>query len=120
MVKKTHDLGSAHSGFEDWYWQRLSAVVLALLLPGVFVLLWGVYTGSLDQFGLLDYLDSFVSRLLHTLLIVALIVHGYMGLKVMIEDYVHTGLRVILMGFILVLMSLFGIWWLALIWAWGG
>jgi len=54
------------------------------------------------------------------LLIVALIVHAYMGLKVMIEDYVHAGLRVLLIALMLVMMSLFGIWWLALIWAWGG
>jgi len=120
MVKTPKDLGSAHSGFKDWYWQRLSAVVLAVLLPGAFILLWSVYTGVLDQFGLLDWLDSFVSRLLHTLLIVALIVHAYMGLKVMIEDYVHAGLRVLLIGLMLVMMSLFGMWWLALIWAWGG
>jgi len=120
MVKKTKDFGTAHSGFDEWYWQRLSAVVLAVLLPAAFVLLWAVYGGFLDQLALLDWLDSFVSRLLHTLLIVALIVHAYMGLKVIIEDYIHAGLRVVLIGLMLVMMSLFGMWWLALIWAWGG
>jgi len=120
MVNQIKDLGSAHSGFKDWYWQRLSAVVLAVLLPAGFALLWGVYSGVLNQFALLDYLDSFVSRLLHTLFIVALMIHAYMGLKVMIEDYVHTGLRVFLIAAMLVVMSLFGMWWLALIWAWGG
>ncbi len=120
MVRQTRDLGSAHSGFKDWYWQRLSAVVLAVLLPAAFVLLWGVYTGALDQLALLDYLDSFVSRLLHTLLIIALMIHAYMGLKVIIEDYIHTGLRVFFIAVMLVMMSLFGMWWLALIWAWGG
>jgi len=120
MVSQSRDLGSAHSGFKDWYWQRLSAVVLAVLLPGAFILLWGVYTGALDQFGLLDYLDSFISRILHTLLIIALIIHAYMGLKVMIEDYVHAGMRVFLIASMLVMMSLFGMWRLALIWAWGG
>jgi len=120
MVNKNHDLGTAHSGFDEWYWQRLSAVVLAVLLPATFVLLWGVYLGDLNQFELLDWIDSFVSRLLHTLLIVALIVHAYMGLKIIIEDYVHAGLRIVLIAGMLVMMSLFGIWWLALIWAWGG
>jgi len=120
MVNKVRDLGTAHSGLSDWYWQRLSAVVLAVLLPAAFGLLWVVYSGALDQFALLDYLDSFVSRLLHSLLIVALVIHAYMGLKIMIEDYVHAGLRVFLIAVMLVMMSLFGMWWLALIWAWGG
>ncbi|MDQ6954624.1 MAG: succinate dehydrogenase, hydrophobic membrane anchor protein [Mariprofundaceae bacterium] len=120
MVNQHRDLGSAHSGFSDWYWQRFSAVVLATLLPAAFVLLWAVYSGVLDQQSLLDYLDSFVSRLLHSLLIVALMVHAYMGLKVMIEDYVHAAMRIFLIALMLVMMGLFGMWWLALIWAWGG
>lgn len=113
--------GAAHGGFPDWYWQRLSAVVLALLLPLPFFLLAAVYSGSFDQQGLLDILDHFLSHLLHTILIVALMIHAYMGLKVMIEDYVHViGWRVFLIGLMLVLMAGFGIWWLAIIWAWGG
>lgn len=116
----SRDPGTAHNGLDDWYWQRLSAVVLLIMLPLPFVLLAGVYGGFLDQFDLLDLLDHFVSRLLHTLLILALIVHVYIGLKVILEDYVHTILRVPLIGLMLVLMSGFGIWWLALIWAMGG
>jgi len=114
------NIGTAHNGLDDWYWQRLSAVVLLIMLPLPFVLLAGVYAGVLDQFDLLDLLDHFISRLLHTLLIFALIVHVYIGLKVILEDYVHTILRVPLIGLMLVLMSGFGIWWLALIWALGG
>jgi succinate dehydrogenase / fumarate reductase membrane anchor subunit len=114
-------MGTAHNGYEDWYIQRLSAVVLALLLPLPFALLIGVYTGAFDQLGLLDLLDHFISRLLHTLLILALIVHAYVGLKVIFEDYVHTtAWSVPLIGAMLVVMTGFGIWWLALIWAWGG
>ena len=41
--------GAAHSGTEDWYYQRLSAVVLAVLLPLPFFLLVAVYMGSMDQ-----------------------------------------------------------------------
>jgi len=116
----SRDSGTAHNGLNDWYWQRLSAVVLLVMLPLPFALLIGAYSGMLDQFDLLDLLDHFVSRLFHTLLILALIVHAYIGLKVIMEDYVHsTLLRVPLIGAMLVTMSGFGIWWLALIWAWG-
>ena len=115
------DPGAAHSGLSDWYWQRLSAIVLAVLLPLPFFLLVAVYSGSVDQQGLLDLLDHFLSHLLHTILIAALMIHAYMGLKVIIEDYVHVpGCRISLIGAMLVLMSAFGIWWMAMIWAWGG
>ncbi|MDX8407001.1 MAG: succinate dehydrogenase, hydrophobic membrane anchor protein [Mariprofundaceae bacterium] len=120
-MKLTKEPGSARSGIDDWYWQRLSAVVLALLLPLPFILIISVYSGGVDQLGLLDLLDHFVSRLLHTLLIMGLIVHAYMGLKVIFEDYVQQiGWRVTLIAGMLIVMSGFGIWWLAIIWAWGG
>jgi len=119
MVKKL--LGTAHNGLSDWYWQRLSAVVLLLLVPLPFILIAGVYSGALDQFGLLDWLDNIVSRVLHTLLIFALVVHAYMGVKIILEDYAHHFLaRVALVGGMLVTLAGFAIWWLALIWAWGG
>jgi len=120
-MRLAKDPGSAHSGFSDWYWQRLSAVVLALLLPLPFFLLVAVYSGSVDQQGLLDIIDHFGSRLLHTILIFALLLHAYIGLKVIFEDYLHTaGWRALLIGTMLVVISGFGIWWLAIIWAWGG
>jgi len=113
--------GAAHSGLSEWYWQRFSAVVLALLLPIPFFLLAAVYRGVLDQQGMFDILDHFLSHVLHTMLIAALMIHAYMGLKVMIEDYLHhPAARILLIGVMLVVMSAFGIWWLAMIWAWGG
>ncbi|ATX79380.1 succinate dehydrogenase subunit D [Mariprofundus aestuarium] len=118
-MRSVKEPGAAHDGFSDWYWQRLSAVVLLLLLPLPFFLLVSVYSGSLDQQGLLDIIDHIYSRVLHTILILALIVHAYVGLKVILEDYVHRIFwRVPLIGTMLVMMAGFGIWWLALIWAW--
>ena len=64
---------------------QAGALVLLVLLPLPFALLVGVYTGRLDQLGLLDLLDSFASRLLHTALITAVIAPAYLGLKVIIE-----------------------------------
>ncbi len=114
------DPGSTHNGLGDWYWQRLSAVVLLVLLPLPFFLLAAAYAGFVDQLGLLDILDHFVSRVIHTLLIAAMIAHAYLGLKIILEDYVHdTKYRIPLIGLMLVMVGVFGIWWLALIWAWG-
>ena len=115
------DTGTAHNGLGDWYWQRLTALVLLLILPLPFLLLCGVYSGALNQFALLDLLDHFLSRLFHTLMILAIVGHAYLGLKVIVEDYVHLPmLRVAMIGAMLVTMSAAGIWWLALVWAWGG
>jgi len=118
-MRTVKEPGSAHSGLSDWYWQRLSAVVLALLLPLPFFLMLMVFSGGVDQQGLLDILDHTASRVLHTLLIMALMIHAYMGLKVILEDYVHMlGWRIPLIASMLVMMGGFGIWWLAIIWAW--
>ena len=113
--------GAAHSGVNDWYWQRLSAVVLVLLMPMPFFVLAAVYTGYFDQAGLTDMIGSIITRLLHTLLILALTIHGYMGMKVIFEDYIHQiGWRVTLIGGMLLSMAAVGIWWLSIIWSWGG
>ena len=113
--------GAAHSGVDDWYWQRLSAVVLVLLMPMPFFILAAVYTGFFDQAALVEMIGSIITRLFHTLLILALTIHGYMGMKVIFEDYVHQiGWRVTMIGGTLLAMSAVGIWWLSIIWSWGG
>jgi len=112
--------GSAHNGLNEWYLQRLSAVMIALLMPVVFVLLLAVYNGSLDQTQLLNLLNSHLGRTLHTLFLLALLSHVYLGIKVLVEDYIHVAaLRIVLMGLVLSSIAALGIWWLAVIWAWG-
>ncbi|MDQ6988076.1 MAG: succinate dehydrogenase, hydrophobic membrane anchor protein [Mariprofundaceae bacterium] len=112
--------GSAHNGLNEWYLQRLSAVVVALLMPLIFALMLGVYNGSLDQMQLLNLLNSHLGRTLHTLFLLALLSHAYLGIKVLVEDYIHiAALRIVLMGLVLSSIVALGIWWLAVIWAWG-
>ncbi|MDX8391769.1 MAG: succinate dehydrogenase, hydrophobic membrane anchor protein [Mariprofundaceae bacterium] len=113
--------GSAHNGLNEWYFQRLSAVGIGLLMPVVFVFLVAVYDGSLNQMQLLALLDSHIGRILHTLFLSALLLHAYLGIKVMLEDYVHqVALRIVLMGVVLLGTGISAVWWLSLIWARGG
>ena len=113
--------GTAHNGLNEWYLQRVSAVVLAMLLPLLFALLMDVYSGGLTQMELLSLLDHFAVRLLHTLLMLALLTHAYLGIRVIVEDYVHrAGVRIPLMTLWLVTALSAGIWWLSIIWAWAG
>jgi len=113
------DTGSAHNGLETWFWQRLSAVVLALVLPLAYVLLLCLLYGDANQMSLLDILDHPLIRSLHSLLMLALLTHAYIGIKIIAEDYVPLKFRLPLLGGGLVAVASLGFRWLALIWAWG-
>lgn len=117
---KTHRSGmrgAAHNGLHDWYWQRLSAVILLLLLPLAGVLLAAVYSGGLSQQDLFSLLDQPFVRLLHTLLLLAVLVHAFTGVKTIIEDYVHlAGWRITLVAMLMLILLLLGLWVISMIW----
>jgi succinate dehydrogenase / fumarate reductase membrane anchor subunit len=84
-------LGSAKSGVEHWWAERVSAVALVPLT------LWFVasiiaHTRS-DYAGVITWLREFPTTILMILLLVALFYHTALGLQVVIEDYVHSGLK---------------------------
>ena len=117
MVNK--DLGVSHHGMSDWYWQRFSAIVLMFLLPWVFILLLTMYFGWWTQVDILSFLNQAWVKLLHSILLWALLLHAFLGLKVVLEDYVHqAGMRVTFVGFLQLILLVFGVWWLAVIWGW--
>ncbi len=109
--------GAAHNGLSEWYWQRLTAALLLLLLPGAFWVLWAVANGSLDAAGFAHLSASLIVRVLHSLLAVAALAHGWLGLRVIIEDYLHCPwARVPVVGGLGVAAVALGLAWLAVIW----
>jgi len=112
-------MGAAHNGLETWYWQRLSAIVVALLLPPAYILLLWLLRGDISQMSLLALIDQPFTRLLHSLLMLAVLLHAYIGVKVIVEDYVPLKIRLPLLALFLLLVVGLGLWWMALIWAWG-
>jgi succinate dehydrogenase / fumarate reductase membrane anchor subunit len=85
-------LGSAKKGVEPWWAERVSAVALVPLT------LWFAasiiaHTGS-DYATFIAWLRTPVATVLVILLLIALFHHTALGLQVVIEDYVHSEVKI--------------------------
>ena len=86
-VKRARGLGSAHSGTGHFWWQRVTAVALALLVPwllGTLVSLVGADLATVQATIARPY-----NAVLLALFAVAVFWHAKLGLQVIIEDYIH-------------------------------
>lgn len=86
-LKTARRLGSAKSGTGHFWWQRVTAVVLALLVPwlvGTLVSLVGADLGRVYEVFSRPY-----NAILMAVFVTALFWHARLGLQVVIEDYVH-------------------------------
>jgi len=86
-VGRARGLGSAKSGTGHFWWQRVTAVFLALLTPWVIGML--VALAGADQGQVLAALAKPVNAIALALFSLSLFAHSRMGLQVVIEDYVH-------------------------------
>lgn len=85
-------LGSAKEGVSDWWRERLSAVALVPLtvwLVGSII----AHSGS-DYAAFVGWLKTPLTTLMMVLLLVALFYHTAFGLQVVIEDYVHSVMKI--------------------------
>ncbi|HVY58093.1 MAG TPA: succinate dehydrogenase, hydrophobic membrane anchor protein, partial [Xanthobacteraceae bacterium] len=86
-------LGSAKSGVEHWWAERVSAVAL---VPLTLWLLASLIAHSADDYAaLLDWLRAPITTILMILLLIGLFHHAALGLQVVIEDYVHSGAKLV-------------------------
>jgi succinate dehydrogenase / fumarate reductase membrane anchor subunit len=91
-LAEARGLGSAKDGVQAWWFERVTAVALVPLT------LW--LTASLIAFGggnyvaVIAWLSNPLVALLFVLLLLALFVHLALGLKVVIEDYVHSRAKI--------------------------
>lgn len=85
-------LGSARDGVEDWWRERVSAVAL-VPLTGWFAA--SIVTHAGDGYSaVIAWLRSPITTTLMTLLLIALFHHIALGLQVVIEDYVHSRIKI--------------------------
>lgn len=80
-------LGSARSGAHHWWVQRVTAVALVPLLVW-FVASLVAHAGN-DHQAIAHWLGRPVVAVVMALLLVALFWHMMLGLRVIVEDYVH-------------------------------
>ncbi len=93
-LRRVLGLGSAKDGTGHWWAQRVSAVALVpLALWFLFALL---ALPALDYPVMHTWLARPTNAMLTVLLLAALGQHAYLGLTVVVEDYVHSsGLRIL-------------------------
>ena len=87
-LRRARGLGSSRDGFEQWWMQRVTAVVL-LPLTLWFVTSLIALTGS-DYNTLIAWLKAPFVTIFMVLLLIALCHHMGLGLRVVVEDYVHS------------------------------
>ena len=80
-------LGTARDGTSHWWGQRVSAVALALL--GLWFA-WALATApGLGHAQVVAAIERPLNAILLLLLSVSMAYHSYLGVQVVIEDYVH-------------------------------
>lgn len=84
-------LGSARKGVEDWLLERVSAAALVPLTLW-FTVSTVMHAGG-DYATVMIWLKMPITTILMTLLLIALFHHTALGLQVVIDDYVHSRIK---------------------------
>jgi len=89
-------LGSAKSGVEHWWAQRLTAVALAPL--GLWFA-WALASfESLSYAAVTAWMRAPLTGVLLLLTVATVVYHSYLGIQVVVEDYVHAnGAKVVIL-----------------------
>lgn len=87
-LSRARGLGSAKHGVTHWIAERVSAAALVPLT------LWAVYSvlrlSALDYYGALGWVSNPVNATLAVLTLAISFWHMHAGVRVIVEDYVHT------------------------------
>ena len=105
-------LGSAKDGASHWWGQRVSAV--ALLLLGLWFAFALATMSGFSHAEVIAFVAKPINGVLLLLLTAALAYHSYLGIQVVIEDYIHAPgskvLSLLLSRFLHALLGVAGIY----------
>jgi succinate dehydrogenase / fumarate reductase membrane anchor subunit len=93
-LARAKGLGSAKDGTTHWWHQRLTAIALALLTPWFVVFAVGLI--GADQAAVQGAIARPLTATLLAAFVLSLFWHARLGLQVVVEDYVHGALEVVL------------------------
>ena len=95
---RVRGLGSAKEGVRHWWAQRVTAIALVPLSIWFVVAVISLMGADYTEYQ--AWIGQFGNALLMILTTLVLFYHGYLGMQVVIEDYVHgEGARVITLLF---------------------
>jgi succinate dehydrogenase / fumarate reductase, membrane anchor subunit len=95
---RVRGLGSAKEGVRHWWAQRVTAIALVPL--SIWFVVAVISLMGVDYTEYQAWIGQFGNALLMILTTLVLFYHGYLGMQVIIEDYVHgEGARVITLLF---------------------
>jgi succinate dehydrogenase / fumarate reductase membrane anchor subunit len=92
---RVHGLGTAHSGTEHFWMQRLTGIANLPLIIAFLVVIVSL-VGSSQASVIATLSNPFVAMILLAALM-SVLIHMRIGMQVIIEDYVHTELRKIIL-----------------------
>lgn len=106
-LSQARGLGSAKDGAGHWWRQRLTSAFLVPLVP------WGAFSVAmlpdLGHAALVAWLQNPLVAVLAMTLALVVLWHMELGLRVIIEDYVHAGwlkvAAIVLMDFVVLLLA---------------
>ena len=103
--------GAAHTGVRHWWLQRLTSIALVPLTVWFVVSL--LTLPSLGYGTLIVWMSQSWTALLLILLVLTAAWHSQLGLRVVVEDYIHGAgartLTLVLIGFVHVLLAAAGV-----------
>ena len=93
VLRRVRHLGSAREGLKEWRLQRLTAV--ALIPLGLWFVISMLRLAISDRETAAVWLGSPVPALLTILFVLAVLAHAVVGVRSVLDDYVHTRARLI-------------------------
>jgi succinate dehydrogenase / fumarate reductase, membrane anchor subunit len=96
QIGRVRGLGSAKHGASHWWLQRVTATGNILLVLWFIISL--IRLPSLGYGVVTAWLSSPLAAVPMALLVINVFWHFRLGLQVVIEDYIHGGMRIITMG----------------------